>query len=140
MGKDEINAFLGAGASFEGKLEFTGAVRIDGGFLGEVESEGTLIIGKDAVVRGFLKVGRLVVSGRFEGEATATRNISLHRSAKVYGTLATPGLSIEEGAMLEGKVSMGGEGREEKRPARVEILTEKGKLAGETVMEDLSEE
>ena len=38
MAKEEINAFLGAGTSYRGRLDFTGAVRIDGTFEGEVES------------------------------------------------------------------------------------------------------
>ena len=32
VGKDEINAFLGAGTVYEGKLTFQGSVRIDGVF------------------------------------------------------------------------------------------------------------
>ena len=48
--KDQINAFLGKDTQFEGKLSFTGAVRIDGRFNGEIFTEGTLILGVSAVV------------------------------------------------------------------------------------------
>ena len=48
--KDQINAFLGKDTEFEGKLSFTGAVRIDGRFKGEIFTEGTLILGEAAVV------------------------------------------------------------------------------------------
>ena len=44
MARDEINAFLGAGTVYQGQLSFQGAVRIDGNFVGEVHSEGTLIV------------------------------------------------------------------------------------------------
>ena len=36
----ELNALLGRGTRFEGKLTFEGRVRIDGHFVGEVFSEG----------------------------------------------------------------------------------------------------
>ena len=48
MARDEINAFLGSGTDYQGKLNFQGAVRIDGNFNGEVESEGTLVVGREA--------------------------------------------------------------------------------------------
>lgn len=107
MAKDEINAFLGAGTNYSGKLNFQGAVRIDGSFNGEVESEGTLVIGKEAQVEGQIKVGQLILSGRLRGEVQATSKVVLHKTADLQGNLKTPTLVIEEGAVLEGKVNMG---------------------------------
>ena len=53
MSREEINAFLGAGTVYQGKLTFQGAVRVDGVFSGEITSEGALIAGKDAVKPGW---------------------------------------------------------------------------------------
>ncbi|EFK10158.1 conserved domain protein [delta proteobacterium NaphS2] len=41
-----ITAFFGKDTAFEGTLTFTGGLRIDGLFQGEISSEGTLIIVK----------------------------------------------------------------------------------------------
>jgi cytoskeletal protein CcmA (bactofilin family) len=106
MSKDEINAFLGSGTVYHGQLSFQGAVRIDGSFVGEIRSEGTLIIGKDAVVEGTVQVGQVVLSGRFTGEVTAGQRAILHRSAVLTGNLASPALVMEEGALLDGQVYM----------------------------------
>lgn len=107
MARDEINAFLGAGTSYEGKLNFEGSVRIDGHFLGEVDSEGTLVIGQEAEVQGAIRVNQLVLSGRVRGEVHARGKVILHRTANLVGSLMTPVLVIEEGAVLEGNVTMG---------------------------------
>ncbi len=107
MAKDEINAFLGAGTSYEGKLHFEGSVRIDGDFQGEVSSEGTLIIGQDAKVKGVIQVGQLVLSGHLRGSIEAREKVVLHRTAHLVGHINTPSLVIEEGAVLEGQVVMG---------------------------------
>jgi cytoskeletal protein CcmA (bactofilin family) len=106
MAKDEINAFLGAGTHYQGKLSFEGSVRIDGVFSGEIHSDGTLILGKDAKVEGQVKVGQLILSGNLQGEINASRKIVLHKTANLVGSLHTPVLIMEEGAVLEGQVVM----------------------------------
>ncbi|SKA89578.1 protein CcmA, bactofilin family [Paucidesulfovibrio gracilis DSM 16080] len=107
MAKDEINAFLGAGTNYHGKLNFQGSVRIDGSFTGEVDSDGTLVIGKDAVVEGTIRVGQLVLSGRLTGEVEARQKVALKKSADMKGDIRTPVLIMDEGAVLEGKLTMG---------------------------------
>lgn len=107
MAKDEINAFLGAGTSYTGKLNFQGSVRIDGNFTGEVESKGTLVIGKDAHVEGEIKVGQMIISGQIDGEIVAAEKVVLHKTANLVGSLKTPVLVIEEGAIIEGQITMG---------------------------------
>ncbi len=112
MARDEINAFLGSGTDYQGKLNFQGAVRIDGNFSGEVESEGTLVVGKDAQVEGVLRIGQLVLSGKVTGEVYASDKAVLHKTANLQGNLVTPVLVVEEGAVLEGRVIMSSNGSE----------------------------
>lgn len=106
MGKDEINAFLGSGTVYHGKLTFQGAVRIDGAFTGEIVSEGALIVGKDAIIEGTLDVGELVLSGSFSGETRASRRVTIHRTGSFLGQLRTAALVVEEGAVIDGQISM----------------------------------
>lgn len=107
MTKDEINAFLGVGTSYQGKLQFQGSVRIDGEFSGEVDSEGTLIVGRDAKLIGQFRVGQIVLSGNVQGEIITTTRAVFHKQASFVGKLKTPLLVVEEGAQIEGDVSMG---------------------------------
>jgi len=107
VAKDEINAFLGVGTTYKGRLDFTGSVRIDGAFEGEVESEGTLVVGREAVIRGQVKVGQLVLGGNLSGDVMASTRVVLHKTARFNGTMTTPALSVEEGALLEGQLTMG---------------------------------
>lgn len=107
MAKDEINAFLGAGTNYNGRLHFQGSVRIDGNFIGEVESEGTLVVGHDAVVEGTIKVGKLVLSGRLKGEVQSIGKVVLNKTAEMQGNIRTPVLVVDEGAVLEGTLTMG---------------------------------
>jgi cytoskeletal protein CcmA (bactofilin family) len=106
MSKEEINAFLGAATVYTGKLSFQGAVRIDGVFNGEIESDGVLIVGKDACVEGHLRVKELVLSGNFSGDIKAAYRVTIHKTGVLTGHLQTKALILEEGATLEGEVHM----------------------------------
>lgn len=106
MAKDEINAFLGASTIFDGVLNFTGTVRIDGTFSGEISSDGTLIIGSTANITGTLRISNLILSGAFKGEAVVKERVLLQKTAVYEGAMHTPMLSMEDGAVYEGTLHM----------------------------------
>lgn len=108
MSKDEakFNAFLGTDTLYNGQLSFAGSVRIDGEFTGEINSEGTLILGKDARVSGQINVAQLVLSGRIDGDIVVTKQTTMHKTAFLTGNIVTPVLVMEEGATLQGTVQM----------------------------------
>ncbi len=125
--KEGINAFLGEDTSFEGKLSFTGTVRIDGRLKGEVFSEGTLIVGDSAKVEADIKVGRLVVSGEINGNILAGERIEIHAPARVFGDIVCPVLIIDEGVIFEGnckmtEVSIGEEKQETSDEKKVKVI------------------
>lgn len=110
MGKDEI-AYLGSDTVYEGKLSFKGTVRIEGRFTGDITSDGTLNVGKDAQVRGTINVGEFLLSGHFNGEVMAKRRVVIYSSGVLEGTLQTPSLLTEEGGIIEGQITMRNPGK-----------------------------
>jgi cytoskeletal protein CcmA (bactofilin family) len=112
---DNLNALLGKGSQFEGKLLFEGTVRIDGKFSGEVISTDTLIIGEGAEVKANLQVGTLVCLGDFQGDAKASKAIELKSPAKVHGTITTASIVVERGVFFDGTCKMDGGGTASRR-------------------------
>jgi len=110
--RDEINAFLGKNTEFEGKLSFSGTVRIDGHFKGEIVADGTLIVGDDAVVESEVQVSQLVVCGEVRGNLFAAEKIEIHPPGKVFGNIQAPAVVMDEGVVFEGNCRM----KEIKRP------------------------
>jgi cytoskeletal protein CcmA (bactofilin family) len=98
----EINAFLGKGADFNGKLAFEGTVRLDGKFSGEIFSLGILIIGESAVINADINVKTLILSGELTGNIEAKARVEIHAPGKVYGNITTPVLVIDEDVIFEG--------------------------------------
>lgn len=105
--KSEIKAFLGPGSQFEGKLVFNEIVRLDGAFRGEITSHDTLIVGESADIQADVQVGTLILSGKFKGNVKAQSRIELRAPAIVDGSLETPALSVEDGVVLNGTITMG---------------------------------
>ncbi len=104
--RDEINAFLGQNTEFEGKLSFTGAVRIDGKFKGEIFTAGTLIIGETAVIESHVHVSHVIISGEMRGDIIAEKRIEIHAPGKVFGNIQAPVVVIDEGVIFEGNCRM----------------------------------
>ncbi|MUM77305.1 polymer-forming cytoskeletal protein [Pseudodesulfovibrio sp. F-1] len=104
----ELNAFLGVGTEYRGKLDFVGAVRIDGRFDGEISTEGDLVLGRKAHITGTVRVGRLTSCGRIDGDVVVTEHTVLEATSVLNGSLHTPVLTVERGAVVEGCVSMSG--------------------------------
>ncbi|HUT70839.1 MAG TPA: polymer-forming cytoskeletal protein [Desulfatiglandales bacterium] len=113
--KEEINAFLGKDTEFEGKFSFTGAVRIDGKFSGEIESSGTLIVGESATIKSQIHVADMIISGEVNGDIVAENKIEISVPGKLFGNIQTPKLVIEEGVIFEGKCKMQELGKERKK-------------------------
>ncbi|MDH3544111.1 MAG: polymer-forming cytoskeletal protein [Desulfuromonadales bacterium] len=104
--KSDIKAFLGPGSQFEGKLVFNEIVRLDGAFRGEVTSHDTLIVGESAEIQADIQVGTLILSGNFKGNVKAKTRVELRSPAKVDGTIETPAISVEDGVLLNGTITM----------------------------------
>lgn len=102
----EIRAFLGDGSKFEGTLVFDDIVRMDGHFQGSITSSDTLIAGQTAEILADIRVGTLILSGKFKGTIEARNKVELRAPAIVEGTIQTPILLVEEGVVLNSSISM----------------------------------
>ena len=114
---EEISAYLGKETVFQGKMTVEGVFRLDGKFEGEIFDSGTLIVGETANIKGKIRLQTLVINGRVEGDIDAKTRVEIHATGKVFGTLSTPILTINEGGILEGSCKMeGGKDNQEGHP------------------------
>ena len=111
--KDQVNGLLDRGCSFEGKISFDGTVQINGDFTGEITSEGTLVVGQEARVSGQVKVDTLICYGTADGHVDAKNRIEIHVPSVVTADIKTKSLSIDEGALFQGRCDMHHAGKAE---------------------------
>ena len=105
-GEGQINAFLGKNTEFEGKLVFSGTVRIDGRFRGEILSEGTLVVGETATLACDISCAYIVISGEVRGNISSRERIEIHAPGKVFGNMQAPVVVMDEGVIFDGYCRM----------------------------------
>ena len=100
---------IDATTQLTGKLRCKDTIRIDGRLKGELLCEKNVIIGEAALVEASVQAQEVIVFGEIRGDVTAQRKITLESTARVTGNLSTPGIVIEEGAKLSGRIVIGAE-------------------------------
>ena len=104
----DVTAYLGRGSRVSGKLNFDGAVRVDGQVEGEISAQDTLIVGERAVVTAQINGNTIIIKGKVTGDINAKKRVEIRAPGKLFGNIATPSLVIHEGVVFEGHCSMGG--------------------------------
>lgn len=102
----DVAGLIGRGMFVEGKLTFENTVRIDGSFKGEINSNGSLVIGDSAHIEGEVHVGTAIITGEVFGVIEAKTRVELQSPAKITGEIRTPNLIIGDGAVFDGKCVM----------------------------------
>ena len=104
----EEEKILDINASMQGNLVFSESVnlRIDGNFEGNLKVKGILTIGSKAKAKADIEGDTIIIAGYVKGRVNASKIISLTSSANVDADISAPQISIEEGAVFNGKCKM----------------------------------
>ena len=86
-----------------GNLKFAGELTFAGKLDGEIQSEGALTLGDEAVVRGNMQLHSVVLRGKVSGNVSAREKIEIRSKGELFGDIRAPKLVIEEGATFVGK-------------------------------------
>ncbi|MFO7874454.1 MAG: polymer-forming cytoskeletal protein [Bacteroidales bacterium] len=97
---------VGSGTTINGKVSSKGDIRIDGKIIGEVRSEGKVVIGDTGEVEGEIFCLNADFSGKVNGKAEIGELLSLKASSVFWGDIVTNKLAIEPGASFSGTCSM----------------------------------
>jgi len=102
----QLNAFLGRGCIYEGKLTFEGRVRIDGKFTGEIFSNDTLEVGPDAEIEAEIDVANCIIAGHVDGNVKARVRCDLRAPGVIVGNITAPVITMDEGVRFDGEMRM----------------------------------
>jgi cytoskeletal protein CcmA (bactofilin family) len=94
---------LNSDVEVKGTLKFSGELTFDGKLDGDINSEGVLNLGDNAVVKGTIDVGSVVVRGKITGNVIAKEKIDIKAKTELFGDIKAAKLVIEEGVTFVGK-------------------------------------
>ena len=104
----EENKTVEISAQMQGSLAFNDPVnlKINGKFIGTLDTKGTLTIGNSAHVEANITGDNIVIAGRVKGDIVANKMLVLMPTAILKGNISTPKLNIVEGAVFQGSCQM----------------------------------
>lgn len=98
---------LGSETEFDGVIEFTDNLKIDGRFNGTIVAKGNLEIDKAAVCTvDKMSANSIVISGTVTGDVEASERVEMCSGSKVKGNVTTARLRIADNVDFEGQVTM----------------------------------
>ncbi len=103
---DKIDTLIGKDTLFQGVINATGTVRIEGEFKGEIKARGDLVIGDGGKVEATVEARNVLISGYLKGNIIASGKVDLAPTAKLFGDMKVKNLLIEEGALFKGNCLM----------------------------------
>jgi cytoskeletal protein CcmA (bactofilin family) len=102
-----FETFLGATSKLEGKLTSEGNVRLDGEFTGTLEIKGNILVGETAKINADIEARNISIAGAVRGNVTGNK-VQLLRTGRIWGDITANALTTEEGAFIDGKITMKG--------------------------------
>jgi len=87
----------------KGTIKFSGEMTFAGKLDGDIQSDGALNLGEEAVVKGGINVNSAVVRGKINGNVTAKDRVEIKAKTEMFGDVRASKLVIEEGVIFVGK-------------------------------------
>jgi cytoskeletal protein CcmA (bactofilin family) len=97
---------LSSDVEIKGNLKFAGELTFEGKLEGEINSDGTLLVGDSAVINGNINVNSAVLRGKINGNVVAKEKIEIKTKTELFGDIRSSKLSIEEGVTFVGKTEV----------------------------------
>jgi cytoskeletal protein CcmA (bactofilin family) len=97
---------LGPRDVLQGRLEIQGDLKIQGNVEGELKATGDVTIDSTAAIQASIEGSNVSVRGQVTGNVTAKRRLTLGGSGRLNGDVKVARLTVEDGATLNGNVTM----------------------------------
>lgn len=97
---------IGESSNFNGTLNSSGIIRVDGKFEGQLNADGNVIIGESGVIKGNINSSKVTIAGKVEGNINCSGLLELTSSGKLFGDIEVKNINIEDGAIFQGKCMM----------------------------------
>ena len=104
---EAVISIIGVGMTIDGDSETDGSIRIEGTVRGSVKAGKSVVVGRDGLVDGSIYTQDAVISGRVSGGIHAVSRLELLATSEVSGEIEAPRMQVEDGAKVQGQVTVG---------------------------------
>jgi len=100
---------LGPRDVLQGRLEVQGDLKIAGNVEGDLKASGDVTVDSGANIQAAIEGANVSVRGQVTGNVTARKRLTLGGSGRLNGDVKVSRLTVEDGATLNGNVTMSSE-------------------------------
>jgi cytoskeletal protein CcmA (bactofilin family) len=102
--KNVVN--LGPRDSLNGRLDIQGDLKVAGNVEGELKASGDVTVDSGSTIQASIEGANVSVRGQVTGNVTAKKRLTLGGSGRLNGDVKVARLTVEDGATLNGNVTM----------------------------------
>lgn len=138
INQTSISTFIGTDTKVEGTLITHSSVRIDGGVVGGVCADGTVVLSQSGQIEGNVIAENIIIAGVIDGNLTIKDKTNIEPTGEVYGDISTSKILIDEQSVFQGKCNMNIDRTKVKRGGRFKVK-EAAELKKENITEPVKE-
>lgn len=101
-----LHSYVGSNTTIKGNFECREDFLVEGAVEGNLRSEGLIVLGKEAVVKGEVAAKEIAISGIIVGTVICLERLEIFESAKIIGTIHAPVLKMAPGAQINARIIM----------------------------------
>ena len=103
---EQYQNVIGKDATLSGEISFPEDTYIDGVIEGNLTIKGSVYVGENAVIKANISATDVTSEGTIKGNIVCEGTLTLLHTARVTGDIQTSLLKVEEGAIVQAKISM----------------------------------
>lgn len=98
-----INTIIGSGSFLTGDIKVNGFVRLDGDIKGNLETDGSVIVGENSRIQGNIKAKSVIINGIVIGTVTADESIKVMPNSVLIGDAISHKVQIFDKSVFNGQ-------------------------------------
>lgn len=105
-GFKEVETIIGPSVKVKGNFHSQGNIVVEGIFEGSIKTNGNIFIGDKAKISANIEAKEARIGGEVIGNIKVKEYLEIVSSAKIFGDVEYSSISVERGAVLNGKCTM----------------------------------
>ncbi|MFA5248317.1 MAG: polymer-forming cytoskeletal protein [Patescibacteria group bacterium] len=127
-GSKDAETIIGPSVTVKGNLNSDGNIIIEGVLEGGVKTAGEVFVGNKAQITANIEAKNSHIGGEVRGNLKIEERLALLASAKIFGDIECSSLSVEAGAIINGKCTMTKDYKSVKNKEEKELEVEEEKV------------
>lgn len=103
----EAETVIGQSIKVKGDFNGSGNIVIDGFLEGSLKTKGNVLVGESSKISANIEAKEAFINGEIKGNLTIEEYLSVGSTAKIFGDIKCSHISIDRGAIINGKIITG---------------------------------